>query len=58
MFWRDAPLPGEPLDPQGEAKRLRDNASLGKPPTAGDTVKIEREHGGFLRSILGEPIPD
>jgi len=58
MFWRDAPLPGEALDPQGEAKRLKDNASLGKPPTAGETVQIKRSGSNWLNSILGEPIPE
>jgi len=58
MFWRDTPLPGEPLDPAGEAKRLKDNASLGRPPTAGETVQIKRSGGGWFTSILGEPIQD
>jgi hypothetical protein len=47
LFWRTKPLPGEAVDPTGEAKRLQDNASLGKAPTAGDTVQIERS-GSFL----------
>jgi hypothetical protein len=58
MFWRDARLPGDPLDPSGEAKRLRENASLGRPPTAGETVQIRRKGSGFFDNILGEPIPD
>jgi hypothetical protein len=58
LFWRAASPPGEALDPAGEAKRLKENASLGRPPTAGETVQIKRESSGWLRSILGEPIPD
>jgi hypothetical protein len=58
MFWRDAPLPGDALDPAGEAKRLKDNASLGKPPTAGETVQIKRSGSNWLNGILGEPIQD
>src|SRR5271165_4075833 len=55
MFWQDSPTPGEPLDPQGEAKRLKDNASLGRPPTAGETVRIKRSRSAIWDTILGEP---
>jgi len=58
VFWRDPTPPGEPLDPSGEAKRLRENASLGRPPTAGETVQIGRKSDSFWRSIFGEPIPE
>jgi hypothetical protein len=43
IFWQSKPLPGVVLDAPGEAKRLQANASLGQPPTAGETVKIERK---------------
>jgi len=53
IFWEAKPLPGVVLDAPGEAKRLQSNASLGKPPTAGDTVKIERKSSGtFLDDIF------
>jgi len=58
LFWRDARLPGEPLDSAGEAKRLKENASLGRPATAGETVQIKRESSGWLRALIGEPIED
>jgi hypothetical protein len=31
LFWQSKPTPGEALDPAEEAKRLKTNASLGKP---------------------------
>jgi hypothetical protein len=52
VFWRAKPLPGETIDAQAEAKRLQDNASLGKAPTAGDSVQIERRDKAFLEDIF------
>jgi hypothetical protein len=52
IFWRSAPIPGDPVDAQGEANRLKANASLGKPATAGDTVIIDRKSSGFLSDIF------
>lgn len=52
IFWRAAPLPGEPVDAVGEAKRLRENASLGKPVTAGDTVVIEKKEWSLFGDIF------
>jgi hypothetical protein len=40
LFWKDDPMPGEPLDPSKEAQRLKDNAASGKPPAEGDNVLI------------------
>lgn len=40
VFWRDSSKSGiktTVVNPAAEAKRLRDNAALGKPPTAGRT---------------------
>jgi hypothetical protein len=42
LFWKDAPLPGEPLDSTQEAQRLKSNAAAGKPPADGDSVIISR----------------
>jgi hypothetical protein len=42
MFWRKPAPPGTLLDPQREAKRLRENAALGESPLAGDTPIIQR----------------
>ncbi len=52
IFWRSAPIPGDPVDAQGEANRLKANASLGKPVTAGDTVMIDRKSSGFLSDLF------
>jgi hypothetical protein len=41
LFWKSAPPPGTPLDPTKESQRLRENAALGQPPTAGDTPIIQ-----------------
>ncbi|MGD9537541.1 MAG: DUF3035 domain-containing protein [Alphaproteobacteria bacterium] len=52
IFWREAPEPGEPLDAEAEAKRLRENAALGKPVTEGETPVIERREKGMLEGIF------
>ncbi len=45
LFWRDKPPPGEPLDAAQEAKRLQQNAALGKPASDGDSPQIVRGGG-------------
>jgi hypothetical protein len=52
IFWREAEPPGEPLDPEAEAKRLRENAALGKPVTEGETPVIERREKGLLEDVF------
>ncbi|MSO69214.1 MAG: DUF3035 domain-containing protein [Alphaproteobacteria bacterium] len=52
MFWRAEPEPGEPLDPNAEAKRLKENAALGKPVTEGETPVIKRREKGMLEGIF------
>jgi hypothetical protein len=52
IFWREAEQPGEPLDAEAEAKRLRENAALGKPVTEGETPVIERREKGFLEDVF------
>jgi hypothetical protein len=52
MFWKDNPVPGVVVDPQAEAKRLRENAALGQPTDAGDTPIIQRTRKGFLDGIF------
>ncbi len=42
VFWRDPQAAGKIVDATEEAKRLRENAALGKPVTAGETPTIER----------------
>jgi hypothetical protein len=52
IFWRQPPEPGTPLDADAEAKRLRENAALGKPVTEGETPIIERREKGFLEDVF------
>jgi hypothetical protein len=42
LFWKDTPVPGEPVDAISESKRLKENAIAGKPPTEGESVFISR----------------
>jgi hypothetical protein len=53
MFWRDSGPAGTLLDPGAESQRLRENAALGQPLTAGATPIIQDPNkkpssGGFL----------
>lgn len=43
MFWREVPPPGTIVDPNGEERRIQDNAALGNAPTTGKTPTIERK---------------
>ena len=42
VFWRKKTSPKSLVDPKLEAERLRDNAALGKPATAGKTPTVEK----------------
>ena len=42
IFWEDRKTHASVVDAQGESKRLRENAALGKPPTEGETPTIQR----------------
>ncbi len=52
VFWRDEVPPGEIIDAEAEAKRLQENAALGKPVTAGETPTIERKKKALLEGIF------
>ena len=53
LFWREKPPPGQVVDPQQEAQRLKENAAQGKPPSDGDTPTVERKKsGGLLESLF------
>ncbi len=52
VFWRDAVPPGQIIDAEAEARRLQENAALGKPVTAGETPTIERKKKAFLEGIF------
>lgn len=53
MFWRPKEDPGVIVDADKEARRLRENAALGRPVTAGETPTISRkgEGGGLFGSL-------
>jgi hypothetical protein len=46
MFWRETDPPGTPVDAQREARRLRENAALGREPTEGETPVIQPTRSG------------
>lgn len=48
MFWKSAPPPGAPLDAEKESERLRANAALGQPPTAGENIIQDKPKSSFL----------
>ena len=52
IFWQDRREPGTIVDAEAENKRLRENASLGDPPTKGRTPKIIRKPKGWLEGII------
>ncbi|MEE8623128.1 MAG: DUF3035 domain-containing protein [Alphaproteobacteria bacterium] len=53
MFWREPEPGGKVIDAEKEARRLRENAALGRPATTGETPVIKRkERGLFKEGIL------
>jgi hypothetical protein len=52
VFWRDDEAPGRVVDAEAEAKRLRENAALGRPATEGQTPTIERKKKALLEGIF------
>ena len=52
VFWRDDPPPGRIVDPGAEAKRLQENAALGRPVTEGATPTIERKKKALFEGIF------
>jgi hypothetical protein len=49
MFWQSAPPAGTVLDATAESQRLRENAALGQPATAGATPVIaDKPKSSFL----------
>jgi len=52
IFWRDPEVSGEIIDPDAEQQRLRENEALGQPPTAGDTLVIERRRKAIFEGIF------
>jgi hypothetical protein len=52
LFWRKPGPAGDVIDPQKESQRLRENAALGKAPTAGETPVIQRKKRALLEGIF------
>ncbi len=52
VFWRDKETPGRVVDATAEAKRLRENAALGKAVTAGRTPTIERKSKALFEGLF------
>jgi hypothetical protein len=52
MFWRKPAPPGIVVDPQQEARRLRENAALGQSQETGDTPIIQPRRRGWLEGIF------
>ena len=51
IFWKKPTPQGVVVDPKLEARRLRENAALGRPVTTGETPVIKRKGGGLFGNI-------
>lgn len=52
VFWRGEDRPGTVIDASGEAKRMRENAALGKAVTSGRTPTIERREKALFEGLF------
>ena len=52
LFWQEDAPPGEVVDPEGEARRLRENEALGAPVTAGETPTIKQGEKALLEDLF------
>ncbi|HSK39745.1 MAG TPA: DUF3035 domain-containing protein [Arenibaculum sp.] len=52
IFWQDQMPPGTVVNPDLEARRLRENAALGRPVTQGRTPVIERRRRAPLEGVF------
>jgi hypothetical protein len=52
LYWRKPDTQKAVVDPEQEAKRLRDNAALGQSPVAGDTPIIRDKKKGWFQSLF------
>ena len=48
VFWRKQQDPSTAIDPDKEARRIRENQATGKPLTEGETPIIQRRQKGLL----------
>ena len=55
LFWKDQAEPGKVVDPKSEARRIQENAALGRRGNAGNVPTIERKKKGlFSQSIFAD----
>jgi hypothetical protein len=55
MFWKDPEKPGKVVDPRKEARRIQENAALGRRGDTGKVPTIERKRKGlFSQSIFAD----
>lgn len=52
IFWQKAEEPGTIVDPEKEARRLRERTALGDPVNKGDVPTIERRRRGIFEGIF------
>ena len=52
LFWQEEEPPGVVVDPEGEARRLRENEALGAPVTAGETPTIRKPEKAPLEDLF------
>ena len=52
IFWRKPDQPGQVVDAEKEAQRLRENAAIGKAPSEGDTPVIKRKKKAIFEGIF------
>ena len=52
MFWREEQPPGEVVDAEAEAERLRETIEAGEPVTAGETPTIKRREKALLEDLF------
>ena len=52
VFWKEPDPSGEIVDAQEEARRLSENAALGKEPTTGATPSVERREKALFEGVF------
>ena len=52
VFWKDKPPAGVLVDPEAEARRLQENATLGRGATEGQTPTIQRKEEALFENIF------
>ena len=52
IFWQEKTAPGVVVDAEAEAKRLRENAAVGRPASEGESPIVVRRKRGWLEGIF------